>query len=566
MKTLVADIETDHLLSEMTTVHCVSVMDHQTKDISSYSSTSIPEGIERINAADRVVFHNGIAFDARALSKCGYTIDPTKIYDTLVASRLDNPQREGGHSLRAWGDRLGFEKGEVENFETLTPEMIQYCERDVRLTAKLYDSLFKRVDGPALELEHQVAVILAQQEANGFGFDVKEAEALLVDLYGERKAAEDALKEIFQPIFVDGGEFTPKKDNARLGYEEGQTFHKIKRQEFNPGSRQQIAQRLIKKYGWKPKAFTPGGQPEISETVLATLDYPEAKAMHRYLRVEKMISMVAGDKGWLKLQRNGRIHGEVNTLGARTGRMTHRNPNVAQADRDPRMRKLFIPREGWKLVGVDADGLEARLLGHYLAPLDGGEFSERVVNGDFHTFNQELCGLEQRNSAKTLFYAFMYGAGDGRIGDVVYNDRPFKGSKTKAGKATRKKLADGIAGLNKLVTHVRQTAADRGYLKGLDGRKLYTPSAHSALNTLIQGAGAVLMKKALVLFDHDTEFDQWAYVANVHDEVQFEAHPDVAEWVAEQMIVSIRQAGIDLKLRCAMDGSSAIGNNWSETH
>ena len=566
MPTLIADIETDHLLKYVQTVHCISLMDHSTGEMTSFSSSSIPQAIKKINEADRVVFHNGIAFDAPALEKCGFTIDPSKIYDTLVASRLDQPQRDGGHSLKAWGERLGFAKGEVESFDTLTPEMIEYCERDVRLTAKLYDSLFKRVDGPALELEHQVAIIIAQQERNGFGFDVKAAEELLTDLYAERKDAEAQLKKIFQPIYVDGGEFTPKKDNARLGYEEGQTFHKIKRQEFNPGSRQQIAQRLIKKYGWKPKAFTPHGQPEISEMVLGTLHYPEAKAMHRYLRVEKMISMIAGDKGWLKLQENGRIHGEVNTLGARTGRMTHRNPNVAQADRDPRMRKLFIPRDGWKLVGVDADGLEARLLGHYLAPLDGGEFSERVVNGDFHTFNQELCGLEQRNSAKTLFYAFMYGAGDRRIGDVVYNDRPFKGSKTKAGKATRKKLSDGITGLNKLVTHVRQTAADRGYLKGLDGRRLYTPSAHSALNTLIQGAGAVVMKKALVLFDQDAEFDQWAYVANVHDEVQFEAHPDVAEWVAEQMVVSIRQAGRDLKLRCEMDGSFQIGTNWSETH
>ena len=516
-----------------------------------------------MNDADRIVMHNGINFDHRALDKCGYQIDVTKIYDTLLASRLDDPQRDGGHSLRAWGGRLGFPKGEVESFDTFTPEMQEYCERDVSLTSKLYDKLVDRVSPQSIELEHKVAVCLSKQEANGFGFDVPKAEALLADLYGERKEAEAHLTEIFQPIFVDAGEFTPKADNKRLNYVSGQSFNKIKLQEFNPGSRQQIAQRLITKYDWKPKSFTPTGQPEISETVLATLDYPEAQAMHRYLRVEKMISMLVN---WLKLEIDGRLHGEVNTLGARTGRMTHRNPNVAQADRDPRMRELFIPRTGWHLVGVDADGLEARLLGHYLAPLDKGEFSERVVSGDFHTYNQQLCGFESRDSAKRMFYAFMYGAGDGRAGQVVYDDKPFKGSKTKAGKEAKKKLADGISGLSTLVTNVRQTAVKRGYLIGLDGRKLFCPSAHSALNTLIQGAGAVLMKQALANFDESAQFEGWRYVANVHDEVQLESHPVVAPKVAHVMVLAIRQAGKDLKLRCEMDASFNIGKNWSETH
>ena len=541
-------------------------MNHETEVVRSYPSHLVEDAIAAMNDADQVVMHNGIQFDHRALAKCGYQVDASKIYDTLIASRLVEPSLRGGHSLRAWGERLGFPKGEVESFERLTPEMIEYCERDVRLTSKLYDKLFKQAPSKALELEHKVAVCIAKQEANGFGFDVPKAEKLLAELHGERHEAEEHLKEVFQPIFVDSGEFTPKADNKRFGYQAGQTFSKIKRQEFNPSSRQQIAHRLISKYGWKPKRFTPTGQPEISETTLATLDYPEAKAMHRYLRVEKMLAMLAGDKGWLKLQRDGRIYGEVNTLGARTGRMTHRNPNVAQADRSQRMRELFVPRKGWRLVGVDADGLEARLLGHYLAPFDNGEFSSRVVHGDFHTFNQELCGLQSRNSAKTLFYAFMYGAGDGKVGQVVFDDAPFKGSKIKVGKATRKKLEDGIAGLGTLVKQVRRTGVDRGFLKGLDGRHLYCPSPHVGLNTLIQGAGAVVMKQALVLFDEAAEFEGWRYVANVHDEVQLEAHPDVAPDVADLMVSAIREAGRSLKLRCEMDGSFQIGSNWSETH
>lgn len=542
-------------------------LDADTGQIDNYDSASIHEGVDRLASADRVVMHNGIGFDHPALAKFGYHFPEEKIYDTLIASRLDDPQREGGHSLRAWGAALGFPKGEHEDWTEYSEEMLEYCKRDCEVTLKVYQKLHPIAASPAIELEHEVARIMQRQERNGFCFDVPAAEKLAATLYGERQEAEQELKEIFQPIYVCDKEFTPKADNKRHGYTAGQPLTKVKVQEFNPGSRQQIATRLHRQYGWKPQRFTPSGQPEINEGILKNLPYPEAKAMVKYLRIEKMLGMLSGsDKAWLKLVRDGRIHGEVNTLGARTGRMTHRNPNVAQADSDPRMRELFIPRDGWKLVGVDADGLEARLLGHYLAKFDDGEFADRVVNGDFHSFNQEICELQDRNSAKRLFFAFMYGAGDGKIGQIVYDDQPFKGSKVKAGKATRKKLSEGIKGLDALVTRVRQTAATRGYLKGLTMHKLVTPSPHSSLNTLIQGAGATVMKKALTIFDHRAPDEGWAYCANVHDEVQIEAHPDVADLVAHTMCVAIRDAGYELGLRCQMDGSFNIGNNWSETH
>lgn len=569
MQTLIADIETDGLIPEMTKVWCLVILDAQTGQIDSYDSASIDAGVERLRNAARVVMHNGIGFDHRALAKLGYDFPVEKIYDTLIASRLVDPQRDGGHSLRAWGESLGFAKGDHEDWSQYSEEMVEYCKRDCEVTLRVYQKLHPIAVSPSIELEHDVARIIAKQENNGFCFDVDAAEELAATLFGERKQAEDELKEIFQPIYVADKEFTPKADNKRHGYSAGHSLTKVQRQEFNPGSRQQIANRLIKKYGWKPRRYTPSGMPEINEGVLKNLPYPEAQAMVKYLRIEKMLGMLStSDKSWLKLVRDGRIHGEVNTLGARTGRMTHRNPNVAQADSDPRMRALFIPRAGWKLIGVDADGLEARLLGHYLSKFDDGEFADRVVNGDFHSFNQQICELEDRNSAKRLFFAFMYGAGDGKIGQIVYDDKPFKGSKVKAGKATRKKLSQGITGLDTLVTRVRGAAASRGYLKGLTGHKLVTPSPHSALNTLIQGAGATVMKTALSLFDSRCPTDGWGwgYCANVHDEVQIEAEPSIAEAIAQQMVAAIREAGTELSLRCQMDGSYSIGNNWSETH
>jgi len=532
----------------------------------SYHSSGLSEGVSRLNEADRVVFHNGIGFDHPALAKFGHHFDINKIYDTLIASRLVDSQREGGHSLRSWGETLGFPKGEAP-FDHLSDELIEYCIRDVQLTAKVYEKLHPIAPSTALHIEHQVARIIAEQERNGFAFDIEKAEELAADLFAKRKDNEEALKNIFPPIYVKKKEMTPKADNRRMGYTKDCALTKVERQTFNPGSRQQIAERLIRKYDWKPKRFTPSGQPEISETTLAGLKYPEAKALHRYLRTEKMLGMLAtSDKSWLKLVRDGRIHGEVNTLGARTGRMTHRNPNVAQADGDPRMRKLFIPREGWQLVGIDADGLEARLLGHYLARFDEGEFADRVVNGDFHSYNQTICDLESRNSAKRMFYAFMYGCGDTKLGQIVHDDKPFKQSKTKVGKATRQKLNDGITGLNELSQRVRQAAAKRKYLTGLDKRHLVCPSPHSALNTLIQAAGAVIMKQALITFDMNAPKQHFKYCANVHDEVQLEAHPNYAHEVAELMVDAIRSTQRTLSLRCQMDGSFQIGNNWSETH
>lgn len=520
-------------------------------------------GMKILNDAELIVMHNGIAFDHPALAKLDFHFDNKKIYDTLIVSRLVNPIREGGHSLRSWGEQLGFSKGEVESFDTYTPEMLEYCKRDVALNLKVYEHLVSMASPHANNLEHKVARVIQQQVNNGFGFDIKKAEQLASELYAETKDAEDKLKEVFPPIFIADKLFKPKADNKRLHYVGGCELTKIKLQQFNPASRQQIANRLISKYNWKPRKFTPSGMPEVSETILATLPFEEAKAMHRYLRVEKMLSMLVA---WLKLQRKGRIYGEVNTLGARTGRMTHRNPNVAQADSDKRMRELFIPREGWKLVGIDADGIEARLLGHYLAKYDDGEFADRVINGDFHTYNQKLCELKERFNAKRLFYAFMYGAGDGKIGQIVHDDNPFKGSKVKKGKETRKKLSEGIKGLNTLVNKARQAAATKGFLLGLDKRKLFCPSPHTALNTLIQGSSALVMKQALVLFDEQVPQGNWNYCANVHDEVQIESQEDIAQSIAEEMVHAIVKTSDVLNLRCQLNGSYSIGNNWSETH
>ena len=235
MQTLIADIETDGLLNEMTRIWCLVILDEQTCQIDSYDSASIDAGVERLRNANRVVMHNGIVFDHPALAKLGYDFPVEKIYDTLIASRLVEPQREGGNSLRAWGETLGFPKGDHEDWSQYSEEMVEYCKRDCEVTLRVYQKLHPIAPSPAIELEHDVARIIVKQERNGFCFDIDEAEKLAATLFGERKQAEDELTEIFQPIYVADKEFTPKADNKRHGYSAGHSLTKVHRQEFNPG-------------------------------------------------------------------------------------------------------------------------------------------------------------------------------------------------------------------------------------------------------------------------------------------------------------------------------------------
>ena len=243
------------------------ILDATTGQIDSYDSTSLHEGVRRLAAADRVVMHNGIGFDHPALAKFGYDFPIKKIYDTLVASRLVDPQREGGHSLRAWGESLGYAKGDHEDWSQYSDEMLEYCKRDCQVTLKVYQKIHPIAPKTALNLEFDIARIISKQERNGFTFDIEKAEQLAASLYGERQEAESELKEIFKPIYVQGKEVTPKSDNARHGYSKGHTLTKSVHQEVNQGSRQQIANRLMRQ-GWKPRALTRSGQPEINEGVL----------------------------------------------------------------------------------------------------------------------------------------------------------------------------------------------------------------------------------------------------------------------------------------------------------
>jgi DNA polymerase-1 len=602
---LIADIETDGLLDVCTKVHCIQLGTVDGDDVTVYTDAlpgypSLAEGLERVRNSDELIGHNFISFDFEALTKLHPgAVRREQVRDTLVMSRLFDPE-ERAQSLWAWGERLGVAKGDFEGpWDTCTPEMLTYARQDIVVTRALYQKV-RVVEswGTSCQLEHDVAWAICAQERNGFCFDVKAAQQLDVQLRVELDVLTKTLKDTFPPI-EKTAVIVPKVNNKARGYVKGQPFTKRWMVEFNPASRQHVGERLLL-LGWKPKAFGANGKPTVDEGTIAVLPYPEAKPLAAYYKTLKKLGQLSdGDNAWLKSVRPaGRIHGRVNPNGACTGRMSHFKPNVAQADKDARMRALWVPKPGWKLVGCDAEGLEARMLAHYLARYDGGVFGDRVVHGDsakrtdVHSANfralidfgllpevlwDDPKGFKLgRNGVKTILYALMYGAGDFKLGSQlreIWRDAKAAGCPKcppkELGRMVRMALAKAMKGLDHLVDKIKATAKANGFVTGLDGRHVHIRSEHSALNTLLQGAGAIVMKKALVLFmeihgdHHGTSF---GLCANVHDEVQMEVIPSEAELYGHEMAQAITRAGELLGLRCPLAGKSDVGDNWSQTH
>ena len=550
---LLLDIETtlDH-----SKIWCVVTKDLDTNEVKIWKEAN--DLSEYIKAASLIVAHNGIAFDFHLLKKlwkCQITLK--RVEDTLVLSRLLNPSLEGGHSLNNLGKLLGVQKIEFNDFnlETHTlDEMIEYCVQDVEVLHKVYNYLqyeLKRQDfsTKSQELEHEVQAIIAQQERNGFKFNEQSAMQLLAEF----KTRLDAITIEMQSIFP------PKVTANRTHKTTGKPLSDIV-EDFNPGSRKQIAERLQEK-GWKPSRFTEKGSVIIDETTLEGLDFPEAKAIAEYLMLQKRIAQI---ESWIEaIGSDGRVHGKVITNGAVTGRMTHHSPNMAQVPNSSAIyglecRDLWIVEKGCKLVGIDASGLELRMLAHYM---NDNEYTNEVVSGDIHTANQTAAGLETRNQAKTFIYAFLYGAGAAKIGSVV-------GGSAKEGQKLITNFLRNTPKLQRLRERVSEAFTARGVLLGLDGRKLLVRSEHSALNTLLQGAGAIAMKQALVLLHKDLTKQKIPFklVANVHDEWQIEVPEKYAEQVGRSGVTAITDAGLEFKMNCPLTGEYKVGTSWKETH
>ena len=611
-KILFFDIETnaiDHwpTLGGLTDLHCISVFNPEDNSMRSFNSQKgdLQEGVDYLNSAYNICGHNSINFDAPALRKLGYEIKAkvvdTKVMSAVIATDLyekdvktmgeEFPKNlRGRHSLKAWGLRLGNQKsdhGETEDWTQWSKEMEDYCEQDVRVTASLFKHFMdQKPSSEMLHLEHDFAELMTVQEMNGWPFDVDAATDLTETLMARRAEMRDELQDLFPAtteemktpkgwsVDVDGKTYhAATKGGLKLVLKEAglkqvlandavKTGNKTKTVPFNPNSRDQIAERLMN-MGWKPKAYE-GKRPKIDEAVLRGVETPEADMLLEYLLITKRLGQVAeGRNAWLKMVKDGRIHGEVNTNGAVSGRCTHTRPNVAQvpavrATYGKECRSCFTVPEGKVLVGADASGLELRCLAHYLHPYDNGAYGRTILEGDIHTANQQAAGLPSRDEAKRFIYAFLYGGGDELVGNIVGGGR----REGKRIKETFKRKTPAIA---RLLKSIEQALKGKTWLGGLDGRKLHCRSVHSSLNLLLQSSGSILMKKALVVFARDAKLPYELH-GNIHDEVQFSCLPEHADELGKLFCDSLTKAGEELKFKCRLDGEYKVGSNWAETH
>ena len=441
MKSLVFDIETDGL--QPTKVYCMSVLDVETQEQFNFNPKKLSEGVKLLQQADKLIGHNIIGFDIPVVKRLlNADLSDKKLVDTLVLSRLFNPVR-ASHSLQAWGYKLQFPKIEFDDYTRYSEEMMKYCAQDVFLNYKVYEELKREsrgFTGESVNVEMDTYKITTAQRDYGFMLDKDKANKLLEELTSELNNTQEVVHRTFTPKISERVIYPQHthdgvlrklgidKDGkqARLSDEEYNIFKdctaseivRTAKEEFNLSSRQQIGT-YLQEFGWKPKVFTPTGQPKVDEKILATVtDIPEAAMIANYLMLQKRIAQV---QSWLSFLDGDRVHGSVISNGTITGRMSHRDPNMAQipslsSPYGKECRACWTVPRGYKLVGVDASGLELRMLAHYL---NDKEFIDDILNGDIHTANQARAGLQSRSQAKTFIYAFLYGAGDAKIGQVV---------------------------------------------------------------------------------------------------------------------------------------------------
>jgi len=598
-KWYVFDLETNGLYDDVNEIFCIVIHDVNRNQTLSYGPESIDHALNLIRSADCLIGHNIVFYDIPVLRKLipdfqfnGHVID------TLLCTRLLWPKEKlynldenhyvnvpgglrGSASLKAWGYRLSDNKIDFKDFSEFSQEMLDYCIQDVNVTNKLFQIFQKQtIAESTLYLEHTFAQAIERQIRSGFPFDVDQCLDFVDELELRKEQIETKLKELFPPI-EHKEIFIPKVNNAKRGYVKGEPFEKIRVEEFNPGSRQQIVDRFKKKYNWIPRSTTEKGNPILNDDVLEKLPYPEAKPLSEYMLLNKRLGQIKdGKNAWLKLVTpDGYIHGDVITNGCITGRCSHRNPNTGQipavySPYGKECRSLFHAPDGWTLMGSDAKALELRCLAGYLAIWDQGNYGNMVIDDsiDIHTYNQEQFGVPTRDISKRLLYAVLYGSGNVKAGSIVDPDEKDPERLKTLGKNAIQSFMSGVPALKKLKTSLAQTLTLRGHLIGLDRRPLYCRSDFKALNVLLQGAGAVIMKQVVInihnaLTSKGLRYgEDWHQHAMIHDEVQMSCRPELVGMIQPLVLQAYEDAGNFFQFRCKIEGDVKTGHNWSDTH
>jgi len=574
MRTFSCDIETDGI--DATRVWCIAVHNIDTDEVVTFSDTTL--GLFKPwleSEVDRLIFHNGISFDVPVLEGLmSVDFSGVQLEDTLVMSQLYQPNLEGGHSLAAWGERLGFEKGDYEDWSKFTDEMLEYCIRDTKVTTKVYRHLVAHeLSDDAKLLEYEIKKQCSLQERTGWYFDLHGAIQLLAEINEDLRLAEEEVHKTFVPLpvwqsktavknrFLKNGKRTKHyQTEVDLGCytNEDDDYGYWSYPELNLGSRQQVGRHLMH-YGWKPTVFTETGVPKVDESTLKDVDIPEAKIIARYLMLQKRHSQVSS---WVDEYNydTKRIHSRVHTMGTVTHRMSSSNPNLQQVtasnkEYGQQMRGLFTVPDDKVIVGADLSGLELRCLAHYMK--DPG-YTEEILSGDIHTANQKAAGLSTRDESKRFIYAYLYGGGDNLIGNIC-------GGGKELGKKVKEQFLSNTPSLATLRKKVER-ASKKGWIRTLDGRKVYVRSPHSALNFLLQSAGSIIAKRAWVIFHSLAQQFDYKQLGVIHDEIQIECDPIDADIIGKLVVQAMEETTNYYKLNCPITGEYKIGRSWNETH
>jgi DNA polymerase I-like protein with 3'-5' exonuclease and polymerase domains len=517
-------------------------LEHQMKDLVKYLS-EMPV----------IIGHNIWGYDFPVMRRLYGMARPKCIVDTLVISKLMYPDINnhpiGDNSLESWGKHLKFPKMDYTGgWQQYSDEMGTYCLQDARLGMAIYQAQksFITKNKELVRFESSVSEVLMEQVEHGFNYDRDAGDRLYQTLMLEKLGIEDEMRQIFPDrIIIRHSEKTGKRLKDKI-------------ETFNPGSRQQIAARLTEKYGWEPP-LTDKGNPKVDEAVLATLEYPEAKKLTEYFNTVKLMGMVEDWNTRANSSRDTRIHGNINAQGAATGRCTHSQPNIAQVSGDHRARELWISDPGDVVVGADLSGLELRMLAHFMAKYDNGEYAKVLLTGDIHTHNQHAAGLSSRSLAKSFIYAYLYGAGDKKIAMVC------DCSVTDARKL-RERFQKEIPALAKVQDAVRFETVKTGKVRLPDGRQVPVRSEHAALNTLLQGSGAIVSKYWMVEASKEAMRHRAHQLAYIHDELQYSCPKSCADDFGKAVTAAATKAGELLNLNIRIDAEYRVGNTWAETH
>tara|TARA_R110000787_G_scaffold139071_1_gene252728 strand:+ start:225 stop:1949 length:1725 start_codon:yes stop_codon:yes gene_type:complete len=574
MRTFSCDIETDDI--DATVVWCIAVHNIDTDQAITFAGPCLNLFKPWLESeADCLIFHNGISFDVPVLERLlDIDFGSVSIEDTMIMSQLYKPRLEGGHSLSAWGDRLGFTKGDHTDWSCFSPEMLDYCIRDTKVTTKLYKYLLaKGLSSDAKDLEYDIKKQCVLQERTGWYFNLKDAIGLLQDINEDLKKAEEKVHKTFVPLPVWKSkkpvEQRFKIDSTRTKYYQDEVDLQCHTNEdgdygywhypeLNLGSRQQVGRHLVH-YGWKPTVLTETGLPKVDESTLKDVNIPEAQVIARYLMLQKRQGQVSS---WVEEynHKTGRIHSRVHTMGTVTHRMSSSNPNLQQVtasgkEYGSQMRGLFTVPEGKVIVGADLSGLELRCLAHYMK--DEG-YTKEILSGDIHTANQKAAGLSTRDESKRFIYAYLYGGGDDLIGKICGG-----------GKVLGKKIkSDFLSNTPALATLRKdiEVASRKGWIKTLDGRRVYVRSPHSALNFLLQSAGSIIAKRSWAIFHSLSKHLDYKQLGVIHDEIQIECDPSDANEIGGLVVKAMECTTKYYKLNCPITGEYKVGKSWNETH